>query len=82
MAFMEITKSLSVMKAAEIIGGIPLLAKACGVSVQAAHKWINSRAPDERCLQIEQATDGQVTRYELRPDIFGTQIDRRKQDAA
>jgi DNA-binding transcriptional regulator YdaS (Cro superfamily) len=27
--------------------------------------------PADRCLPIERATGGAVTRYDLRPDIFG-----------
>ncbi len=29
------------------------------------------RVPAHRCLAIEAATKGAVTRYELRPDVFG-----------
>lgn len=29
------------------------------------------KVPAERCVAIEQATHGQVTRYQLRPDVFG-----------
>lgn len=29
------------------------------------------RVPSEWCLLIEAAVDGQVTRYQLRPDVFG-----------
>lgn len=38
---------------------------------QMASGWRGRRVPAERCLAIEQATGGAVTRYELRPDIFG-----------
>ncbi len=39
------------------------------ISAQAVHKW--KAAPDvpiERCPAIEKATDGQVSRRDLRPD--------------
>lgn len=29
------------------------------------------KVPADRCLAIEKATNGQVTRYQLRPDVFG-----------
>lgn len=60
-----------IKKAAEIMGGLSNLAACCGVTPQAVFKWINKRAPADRCIQIETATKGQVTRYELRPDVFG-----------
>lgn len=35
------------------------------------YDWLNRRVPSERCLAIEEVTDGEVTRYDLRPDVFG-----------
>lgn len=32
---------------------------------------VTGRVPAERCRQIEEVTGGAVTRYELRPDVFG-----------
>jgi DNA-binding transcriptional regulator YdaS (Cro superfamily) len=59
-------------KAASVVGGMPVIAKACGVSVQAVHKWMKlGRPPAERCIEIERLTSGVVTRYQLRPDVFG-----------
>lgn len=29
------------------------------------------KVPANRCLAIEEATAGKVTRYQLRPDVFG-----------
>ena len=44
----------------------------CGISVQAVYKWEKSgRIPAEYCRAIEEASHGVVTRYELRPDVFG-----------
>ena len=37
-------------------------------------KWLHATKqgiPAEYCRAIEQATNGKVTRYELRPDVFG-----------
>lgn len=35
--------------------------------------WLNrdKKVPANQCLAIERATGGQVTRYQLRPDVFG-----------
>jgi DNA-binding transcriptional regulator YdaS (Cro superfamily) len=68
---METTHQNPVEQAASILGGVDVLAKRCGVSPQAAYKWINKRVPADRCIQIETLTEQQVTRYDLRPDIFG-----------
>lgn len=48
-------------------------AVALDVSQGLVWQWLNgvTRVTAERCLDIEKATDGQVTRYDLRPDIFG-----------
>ena len=37
--------------------------------------WVNraeGKVPAECCRAIEAATEGRVTRYELRPDVFGS----------
>lgn len=57
-------------------GGQSGLAAAIGGSVKQGHiwYWLNKKAgqvPAEHCQAIEAATRGQVTRYELRPDVFG-----------
>jgi DNA-binding transcriptional regulator YdaS (Cro superfamily) len=47
------------------------LAASCGVRYQAIQQWRRrGRPPAERVLMIEEATGGQVTRYQLRPDIY------------
>lgn len=59
-------------KMIEIVGSQAELARACGVRHQAVQKWIKKgRVPAERVLAVEKATQGRVTRYELRPDVFG-----------
>lgn len=50
--------------------GVSGLAKACGVSPQAVHKWRVNGVPPERVLAIEGATLGRVTRHELRSDLY------------
>jgi DNA-binding transcriptional regulator YdaS (Cro superfamily) len=48
------------------------LAALLGVTPQAVQQWVDrNRVPAERCVAVERAVDGQVTRYELNPDVFG-----------
>lgn len=42
------------------------------ITPQAVSKWARSGVPAERVLLVEKACGGAVTRYELRPDIYGT----------
>lgn len=61
----------AIERAVELVGGQQALAMKCGVRYQAVQKWIRgNRVPAERVLAIETATDGQVSRYELRPDLY------------
>jgi len=62
----------AIEKACEHLGGQTRPAEICKVTDQAVHKWVKrGQPPAERCLAIEHATDGQVTRQELRPDVYG-----------
>lgn len=62
-----------IQKAVEIAGGQNRLAEQIGVS----HSFINQclkgvrPIPAIRCRDIEIATGGEVTRAQLRPDIYG-----------
>ena len=50
------------------------LAKRLGLSAPSnISQWITGRRPlpAAHCRKIEKLTGGQVTRYQLRPDIFG-----------
>lgn len=59
-------------KAIEHAGGVAALAKAIGCSPQVICNWrIRGQVPPERCMAVETATGGAVTRGELRPDVFG-----------
>jgi DNA-binding transcriptional regulator YdaS (Cro superfamily) len=62
----------AVAKAAEIVGGATKLASVLGISRPAIYQW--SRVPAERVLAIELATEGKVTRHDLRPDLYPEQI--------
>lgn len=62
-------------RALEAVGGKQTeLASRISVTPQALYQWINNLrpVPAKHCIAIEQATDGAVTRYDLRPDVFGT----------
>ena len=56
-------------KAVELCGSQAALARKVGVSPQAIQKW-KKRVPAERVLDIEEATGGVVTRYDLRSDLY------------
>lgn len=48
-------------------------------------KWLRSKAPTppaEHCRAIEEITNGVVTRYDLRPDVFGPAPAPQRQEAA
>lgn len=57
-------------KASKILGSQAALAKALGVEPMAVSHWRTRGVPVGRCKAIEEATGGQVTRSELRPDVF------------
>lgn len=60
-----------IQKAIQHAGGVSALAANIGVTYQAIQQWEKAgRVPAERAIQIERATDGEVTRHELRPDLY------------
>lgn len=62
--------AMSVSKVIEAAGSSTKLAQDLGISVPAISKWIRrGRVPVERVLEIEQRYG--ISRYELRPDIYG-----------
>ncbi len=56
-------------RAIEAAGGVRRLGALVGVTGQAVSQW--GRVPAGRVLAVEAATNGAVTRHDLRPDIFG-----------
>lgn len=59
-------------RAIKELGGVGKLATAIGLRQNVVGNWkLRGQVPAERCLAIEQATDGKVTRHDLRPDVFG-----------
>lgn len=58
-------------KAIENVGTGAALARLIGVVPMTITQWKRrGNVPPERCAAIERATNGAVTRYDLRPDIF------------
>jgi DNA-binding transcriptional regulator YdaS (Cro superfamily) len=48
------------------------LAKALGIERSAISQWKRVPVnPENRVLQIEELSGNQVTRFEMRPDVFG-----------
>ena len=49
------------------------LANEIGVEPARVWNWVHrdKKVPAEYCIAIESATAGAVTRYDLRPDVFG-----------
>jgi DNA-binding transcriptional regulator YdaS (Cro superfamily) len=64
---------MSIHTAVSFFGSQAALAAALKVSPMAVSKWVSgrSRITAERACEIEEVTRGAVTRYDLRPDIFG-----------
>jgi len=61
---------MPVSAASRIVGGISALARIVGVKPPTVSQWASGArpVPIERCLAIERATKGEVTRRDLRPD--------------
>lgn len=57
-------------RAVRTLGSQTALARALGVSDMAVTQWKRRGVPATRCNAIEAATGGQVTRHDLRPDLF------------
>lgn len=59
-------------RAVRIVGGQTALAQILGKSQSHVWYWLNKggRVPAEHAVIIEAATKGEVTRHQLRPDVF------------
>lgn len=58
-------------KACQIVGSQNNLAARLGIRCASISGWRRrGKVPTDRCLDIERATDGQVTCFDLRPDKF------------
>lgn len=65
------TKKQALRKACKLVGGKSAMARLTGVTRQAVQHWARNGVPANRVIKIEKATGGEVTRYELRPDLYG-----------
>lgn len=62
----------ALQKAIQRLGSKVALARACGQVPQAVTRWVRTgKVPAHHCRAIEQATKGDVTAQQLRPDVFG-----------
>lgn len=63
-------KSNPIIRAGDAVGGQSALANLLGVSPPTVSQWRSGirPIPAERCVAIEQATAGAVTRKDLRPN--------------
>jgi len=58
-------------QAIKMIGNKNRVAQLCGISPVQIAKWLKAgKTPPHRCIELERATNGGITRYELRPDIY------------
>lgn len=65
------TPEEALQKAVVECGTAAELSRRIGVTAQAINQW--KVAPPLRVLEIERATDGKVSRHQLRPDMYPTE---------
>lgn len=63
-------------EAISVIGGVSKLAAILSETRKTTQSVVSNwrmrgQVPADRCVEIENATGGKVTRHDLRPDIFG-----------
>jgi len=59
-------------RAIETVGSVRAVARAMGISGAAVSRWrTRGYVPATRAIELEQLCEAAVTRYELRPDVFG-----------
>ena len=62
----------ALLRAVTLAGSQSALARRIGKSPAHVAQWLRrGRVGPTVCIAIETAVGGQVTRYELRPDVFG-----------
>jgi DNA-binding transcriptional regulator YdaS (Cro superfamily) len=60
----------ALLRVIDMHGSENSLAKKLGVAQQTINNWLDRGIPPHRVLGIEKASNGAVTRHELRPDIY------------
>lgn len=66
------SKDSPICQAIRICGGQGQLAEKAYVDQRTVSHWkVTGTVPAKRVLAVEAATGGKVTRYQLRPDIYG-----------
>lgn len=75
MAIKRKTKKSAVERFLDLYGGSQAeAARAIGLKQPSVWAWLNGGQPSAKnAIAIERVSCGQITRYELRPDIFGEQ---------
>jgi len=58
-------------RACKLVGGQAALGRKIGKKQSTVWNWLQRGIPSDECPAVEAATDGEVTRYDLRPDVFG-----------
>lgn len=71
MGIVAVMDTAPLKKACEIMGGQAALGRALGRSQSTVWNWLQRGIPSDECPAVEAATNGAVTRYDLRPDVFG-----------
>ncbi|MEW5250584.1 helix-turn-helix domain-containing protein [Microbulbifer sp. 2201CG32-9] len=63
----------AIAKAVSLVGTQKKIADMLEIPPACVSQWCKGvrKVPPRHCRRIEQATSGAVTRYDLRPDIFG-----------
>ena len=63
-------RMVEIKRACDLVGGISKMAALLGISGPTVSQWCTGvrPVPIERCVAIERATEGAVTRRDLRPD--------------
>lgn len=65
------SEKTAIERACEIVGGQSALARILGLKPQSVQKWVNkNEVPAKRVVAIERATNGQVKRYDLCPELY------------
>lgn len=57
-------------EACKLVGGQAALGRKIGRKQSTIWNWLQKGIPADDCPAVERATEGQVTRYQLRPDVF------------